>query len=424
MTVAAPRLYPHQWSWDAAFVAIGLAHLSVPRACAELDHLLTGQWSTGMIPHIVFDESATGYVPGPQRWGCAALAAAAPRRPATSGITQPPVHAIAVGRILDVAGRQGGADLDHARSFARRTWPALMAWHRWLAGPRRSPATGLVTIVHGWESGMDNSPRFDRPYSRVVVGPGLPPYTRADLGAVPDDSQRPSERDYDRYLWLVEELRAVGYDDAATLRSGSFRVGDVLLTAVLAMACDVMAETGATIGAPGGDVAWLRSTADALRAAVTGAADPSTGLARDHDERTGEWLATATIAGFAPLLCGGSAPDAERALLDRFLGPQWCGHPDLCVAAPPSTSPGADEFDRRRYWRGPIWPVLVWLFGAALARRGQRDAAEQMRIEGLRLVADGASGEYYEPFTGERLGSADQSWTAAVTLDWLSASHL
>ena len=46
-----------------------------------------------------------------------------------------------------------------------------------------------------------------------------------------------------------------------------------------------------------------------------------------------------------------------------------------------------------------------------------------MRIEGLRLVADGASGEYYEPFTGERLGSADQSWTAAVTLDWLSTSH-
>src|SRR6266511_2572358 len=49
MTVAAPRLYPHQWSWDAAFVAIGLAHLSVPRACVELDSLLAAQWRTGMI---------------------------------------------------------------------------------------------------------------------------------------------------------------------------------------------------------------------------------------------------------------------------------------------------------------------------------------------------------------------------------------
>jgi hypothetical protein len=25
MTTAAPRLYPHMWSWDAAFVAVGLA---------------------------------------------------------------------------------------------------------------------------------------------------------------------------------------------------------------------------------------------------------------------------------------------------------------------------------------------------------------------------------------------------------------
>jgi hypothetical protein len=27
-TRAAPNLYPHQWSWDSAFIAIGLAHLT------------------------------------------------------------------------------------------------------------------------------------------------------------------------------------------------------------------------------------------------------------------------------------------------------------------------------------------------------------------------------------------------------------
>ena len=35
MTTAAPLLYPHMWSWDAAFVAIGLAPLSV-----DAKHLL------------------------------------------------------------------------------------------------------------------------------------------------------------------------------------------------------------------------------------------------------------------------------------------------------------------------------------------------------------------------------------------------
>ena len=36
-TRAAPWLYPHQWSWDSAFIAIGLApHLDTRRAAQEL----------------------------------------------------------------------------------------------------------------------------------------------------------------------------------------------------------------------------------------------------------------------------------------------------------------------------------------------------------------------------------------------------
>ena len=32
----------------------------------------------------------------------------------------------------------------------------------------------------------------------------------------------------------------------------------------------------------------------------------------------------------------------------------------------------------------------------------------------------GGFGEYFEPFTGDLLGSDNQSWTAAVALDWLA----
>ena len=42
MTTAAPNLYPHQWSWDAAFVAIGLARVDVARAVTELRSILAG----------------------------------------------------------------------------------------------------------------------------------------------------------------------------------------------------------------------------------------------------------------------------------------------------------------------------------------------------------------------------------------------
>ena len=43
MTTAAPLLYPHMWSWDAAFVSIGLASLTVERAVVELDNKLANR---------------------------------------------------------------------------------------------------------------------------------------------------------------------------------------------------------------------------------------------------------------------------------------------------------------------------------------------------------------------------------------------
>jgi hypothetical protein len=48
-TVPSRSLYPHQWSWDSAFIALGLQHISVTRAATELLSLLRramGRWSS------------------------------------------------------------------------------------------------------------------------------------------------------------------------------------------------------------------------------------------------------------------------------------------------------------------------------------------------------------------------------------------
>jgi glycogen debranching enzyme len=79
-TRAAPNLYPHQWSWDSAFIAIGLAHLGTRRAAKELLALFEHQWRTGKVPHIVFNPEAPpdSYFPGPEHWACAAASPDAP----------------------------------------------------------------------------------------------------------------------------------------------------------------------------------------------------------------------------------------------------------------------------------------------------------------------------------------------------------
>jgi glycogen debranching enzyme len=85
----------------------------------------------------------------------------------------------------------------------------------------------------------------------------------------------------------------------------------------------------------------------------------------------------------------------------------------------PTTSPASPDFRPRAYWRGPSWPVINWLFVWMLERRGRADLAAPLRRASLAQLAEGSLAEYYEPLTGEPLGSAHRSWTAAAALDLL-----
>jgi hypothetical protein len=58
-------------------------------AAGELTALLRGQWSNGMVPHIVFNPSVAedAYFPGPSFWQSSTRSPHAPRDVETSGIT-------------------------------------------------------------------------------------------------------------------------------------------------------------------------------------------------------------------------------------------------------------------------------------------------------------------------------------------------
>lgn len=416
---AAPDLYPHQWSWDTAFIAIGLAQLDASLARRNLDALFAGQWANGMVPHIVFDPAAEDYFPGPDRWGCAALSPSAPGNPQTSGLCQPPLHAVSAKAVVEAAQHQGPEQWRSALEWLRGFFPKLMAWHQFLADERVDPTSGLVTIFHGWESGMDNSPRWDAAYANVHVGQSLPPYQRRDTKHVADPGTRPTDQEYDRYLWLVEEAREARYDQAVLTRSSSFRVGDVFFTAIFAAANEDLATLAEQAGASTTDQLQAKRWRDEARDAVHRQADRTTGLATDLDLRTGQELSSDTIAGFSPLIAGGAPVQLRRKLVLELLGPRWAGYPGLRWAVPPSTSPGSADFRPRSYWRGPVWPCMSWLLGWALERSGEHEAAEHLRQASLDQLDGLDFAEYYEPFTGEPLGSLRQSWTAAVALDWL-----
>jgi glucosylglycerate hydrolase len=414
-TRPSPRLYPHQWSWDAAFVAIGWAHFAPLRAVTELRSLFRGQWADGMVPQIVFDSTVAlgSYEPRHTTWATAGLC---PPRVATSGICQPPVHAIALARVREIALRRDDT-VAHVDAAIADLYPRLAAWHRWLHTARDPEGTGLVTVFHPWESGLDNSPRWDAALAAVPTDDGTVG-SRPDLGFVSDVAERPSDDDYRRYYALVRSLVDVGHDPATAHARHPFRTADVLFTAILAAADDVLADLAELAGHPGA-ADGHRGDAERSRRGLDACWSPSRVACLDRDLVADRWIAADTIAGFAPLVAGCDA-DRAQALVRRLLGPSYAGAPGLRWAVPPSTAIDDPAFDPRSYWRGPTWPVITWLLWWALERDGHRAAAARLRGAAISQLRSTGCSEYADPVSGAALGSSAQSWTAAVALDWLA----
>jgi glucosylglycerate hydrolase len=424
-TRAAPGLYPHQWSWDSAFIAIGLAHLDVGRAARELRTLFAHQWRTGMVPHIVFNPEAPphSYYPGADYWACAAASPDAPPAPPyTSCLIQPPVHAIAVSRIWEAAWCEGEEVLSSMRDFLHDIYPKLFAWHRYLATARDPEGSGLVTIYHPWESGTDSSPRWDGALAEVEVG-DLPLYPRYDLQHVDDPTQRPTNADYDRYLWLVKLIKDAGCTEKNIYRSHPFLVKDVLFSAILVAANEALLDIAEVVGAPDGDRKLIAGWVERGRWGLAACWDEDLKLCLDYDLRADKPLRSRTVAGFAPLVAGDPRPRHLAILLETLKSPSFIGYPGLRWPLPPSTSPKDPGFNPRSYWRGPVWPVIDWLLWWALRRADELALAERVRESSLEQIAEGGFAEYFEPFIGEPLGSREQSWTAAVALDWLASGR-
>ena len=388
-----PKLYPFQWNWDSALIAIGLARADPARGRHEVRSLLEGQWADGMVPHMVFHEPDPAYAPGPELWASGACDGAP--AVATSGITQPPVLATAV-RALHTA--------EPDRGFLEEVVPALQAWHAWLHRARGGE-DGLVAILHPWES-ADDSPRFDRALARLGGEDGPPPARGDRLHAGADE--RPSDLDYRRYLLLVERLRSAGY--RPPLAEAPFAYPDLAFNAILAVAEDDLAYLCEQLGA-GGERA--RRDAGRLRAALAARWDDDAAVYGDA-----EWLPTGTVADLFPLYAGVADHRRARRLFDEALwAPEHYGPAPSAPWAVTSTSKSSPAFDPRRYWRGPVWINLNWFLIRGLERAGLGAEADELRTLTLRLVARSGFAEYYEPTTGEPLGSESFSWSAALTLD-------
>ncbi|MFJ8729974.1 MGH1-like glycoside hydrolase domain-containing protein [Streptomyces bauhiniae] len=404
-TVPSRSLYPHQWSWDSAFIAVGLRHLSPLRAQTELETLLAAQWEDGRVPHIVFSPSVPldAYFPSPDFWrsSTAGRAAGAPRTVQTSGIVQPPVHALAAWLV-----HRADPGLSRARGFLARVYPRLAAWHRYLLRRRDLGGGGLVSVVHPWEQGMDNSPCWDGPLARITPAPARS-FRRADLDhGAPGD--RPTDLDYGRYVRLAADYRDGEYADG----DGEFAVEDPSFNALLIASEHALARIAAELGASG---TARHARAERLTAALVDRLwDDASGMFLCRDLR-GSPIRERSVSGLVPLLLPGLPREVAGALVGTLRGPHFAARTGLV----PSYDLRGPAFEPNRYWRGPAWFNTAWLVERGLRAHGEKAAADDLRTAFLRTAGDSGFAEYVDPDTGEACGAPGFGWTAALTLDLL-----
>jgi glycogen debranching enzyme len=399
-TVPTDRLYPFQWNWDSAFVALGWSEFDETRAWQEILRLFEGQWNDGLIPHIVFHAPSGDYFPGPDVWGTSHL-------PKTSGISQPPVLATAIRHLYEKARNRSAAD-DHTCLL----YSKLIASHRWWARARDPERTGLVAILHPWESGMDNSPAWDAALARVPLS-ATTPIRRRDTDHIAA-TMRPSDEDYHRYIALVDLFRDLRWDAGSLWSSAPFKVLDIGTNAILHRAERDLLSLAERFGTPM-EREELTCRLERRLRAIDALWNPASRIFESFDLVTQSRIPVATSAGFLPLFAGLATGTQAEAMIGEI--ERWATAVRYLL---PSVSPFDPSFDPKRYWRGPVWAVVNQMIAAGLVENGAKPLAARIHDHMIAMIDRGGFAEYFDPLTGEGLGGNRFSWTAATALSWSS----
>lgn len=347
-------VYPWLWLWDSCFHVLIWAELGeFGRACAELRRTLETQDDTGFVPHM-------GYQLDPQvpveLWG----------RSGSSSITQPPMFGHAIAELF-----RRGIEVEH--DLVDRAQAGL----RFLLEQRaRDAQSGLVTVVHPWETGCDDSPRWDHycpgdgfdlevwrrhkidVLTSIERGAAGQPLANPGFAAAPVSFSALT-------AWNARELASVSGDES-----------------LLAAADELAVSLAAT---------WN----DSLRTWV----DQGPGAATSGRIRTADAL--------LPLLVVDDATQ-RAAVVDTLADPAGFGG----AFGPPGVDPREPMYDPSSYWRGPVWPQLAYLLWKALGRGpAETDVGELVRGRTIIGAARSGFAEYWSAASATGGGAIPQSWT-------------
>jgi hypothetical protein len=348
--VPNPGAYPWQWLWDSCFHAVVWVHLGDERGVTEVASALSAIDEDGFVPHMRYPGDPGFHA---EFWG----------RASVSSITQPPMYGHAIAEMARLGLDPGGEVVDGA---ARGLG--------FLLRRRARTEEGLVTVCHPWETGCDDSPRWDR---------WRPRSTAEEWFALKGALVRAIERT----------------SGGAPLRNPDFVAAPSGFNALVAFNAR---ELGAAMGDD-----RLSAEADELAEAIDARWDGRTWV--DGGDAEGTSGRVETLDALLPALLGGPHTGAALDALtdpDRFAAPH----------GPRGVSREEAVYEPRGYWRGPAWPQLSYLSWLAATAAGSAAAASSLAAGLVSGALESGWSEYWDPDTGDGLGASPQSWTSLAAV--------
>jgi hypothetical protein len=344
-------VYPHMWLWDSCFHSIAWASLHDRRSVIELRRALHMQFTNGFLPHMVYAGPNSVYR-GP--------------RSDVSCFTQPPVYALAT----TWARRQ---KLSVPDGLSRQISLALSYF------TTQRFRDGLAFVVHPWETGCDDSPRWDSWYGGSA---------------------------WNAAGWLARDQELVtatefGEEEGDAVWNTEFVCAPSLFNGILSHAFLLASELTGDSGQRRGSFEIGEAMDDRLW-------DDTQGVYVDRPlVGGGDSHRAPTLDGVLSAL-GSVRPERARACLDQLRDPATFAAP-WGLRYLPARDP---RYLADAYWRGPSWPQLEFLAVQACRRWGEDDLADQIADRGKRAILRSGWAEYWNAESGDGRGARPQTWAS------------
>ena len=388
------ELYPAQWNWDSAFIALGYSYFNMEYAIEELEKLISGQWEDGMIPHILFHDNDESYFPNHKTWDCG-------NKVPSSGITQPPIIATIIKKIVD-QNKLNQSQLKRVETIIKK----LKKYLDWFFNYRDTNKIGLVSIIHPWESGLDNSPIWDGPLDKVKIEENLK-YERRDLN-VSRSSNRPLKKDYDGYITLLNQFKKNKYNPSKIVNDSMFNVIDIGFNSIVIRATKDLIKVGKRFNLNFSDLENKIALSEESLIKFYKEEEQSF---FSYDFKNHNLIKVDAISNYFILFADLGNKEINNKIISKLK--KYNSQREYFFT---TVNPKDKTFEETRYWRGPVWINSNWIIYQGLINK-DKNFSELLKNKTLELLENKKFHEYYNFKNGDCLGANNFSWSAALYLD-------